>query len=246
MKHKILIATEEDGRGFSRDRVGANFLESPRGRPEMASSRAISRVLASAARGPAIAGSHSPLKARFATCVGGSKAAGWSPCAARASARIVAVLPMSVKDHVPTPSVRAICEQVQQISRRRLLGSSIFFQQQSPAASSPAASYSRNFSTAKSAAAAAVGGEAAAATSPAASDAATEAASAPLSAFSPAEVPVMGLVDPSPTGWWPSNIMEAIFVSVHDMTGASWFYTIVATTVAIRIFLLPVIITQVR
>jgi hypothetical protein len=217
----------------------------------MASSRAISRVLASAVRAPAIAGSYSPLKARFVTFVGGSKAAaGWNPCAARASAGVVAVLPRSMKDHVPAPSTRAIYEQVQQISRGSLLGSRIFFQQPSPAASSPASSpaapYARKFSTAKSAAAAVVGGEAAAATSSVASSAATEAASAPLSAFSPAEVPVMGLVDPSPTGWWPSNIMEAIFVSVHDMTGASWFYTIVATTVAIRMFLLPVIITQVR
>ena len=56
----------------------------------------------------------------------------------------------------------------------------------------------------------------------------------------------VALADPVPMGWWPSQLMEAVFVSVHDGTGLTWGLTIIAVTSTIRVLLIPVIIFQVR
>jgi hypothetical protein len=52
-------------------------------------------------------------------------------------------------------------------------------------------------------------------------------------------------MDPIPTGWWPSQMMEALFVSLHDSSNLSWGLTITAATVGLRVFLLPLILYQV-
>ncbi len=59
-------------------------------------------------------------------------------------------------------------------------------------------------------------------------------------------VEIVTAIDPIPSGWWPSQIMEALFVNFHDWIGLPWGFTIIAATVGIRVFLLPLILFQVR
>jgi len=52
--------------------------------------------------------------------------------------------------------------------------------------------------------------------------------------------------DPTPMGWWPSQLMEMVFVVAHDATGWSWAFTIMGVVFGFRILLAPVIVYQLR
>lgn len=209
------------------------------------SSRAIIRLAVTATKGSG-GSSRTLTRSRKTISVTWDRWGGGLGCAfaGRNAGLAAAVKPAPSGAASPSPSAR--CSAALPQSRLgSLMGSScvhILFAASLPSSASSltlAAGTPRNFSTGPSSASGV-----AAALSPIADAAASEAG--PLSAFSPAEAAEAILaVDPTPMGWWPSNMMEAVFVMMHDATGLSWGLTIVATTATIRFFLFPVIVTQV-